>query len=288
MSREVRRVALDFEWPRNKVWEGYLIPPELGEEIKCSCDHGLGPEAETFHDQWYGNAPFDPYSTGSKPFRADGPEAMAWAERQCERSPEYYGSSDGDIRREAARIADYWNNAWLHHLSQEDVDELVHEERLVDFTHDWVAGQGWTPKEGGEYPTAEAVNLWSLQGMGHDSTNAYICIQARAEREGVLYLCPKCDGHGSIEAYPGQRKARDSWEPTEPPTGEGLQLWETVSEGSPLTEVFSSSYELAKQIILSPSLLGPSGHSFIDLEEAQNWVENSGWAPSGMFIGIEK
>jgi len=25
MSREIKRVALDFEWPLNKVWHGYLI-----------------------------------------------------------------------------------------------------------------------------------------------------------------------------------------------------------------------------------------------------------------------
>lgn len=35
MSREVKRVALDFEWPLNKVWTGYLsfekLEPPKGE-----------------------------------------------------------------------------------------------------------------------------------------------------------------------------------------------------------------------------------------------------------------
>ncbi len=26
MGREVKRVALDFEWPLNEVWEGFIDP----------------------------------------------------------------------------------------------------------------------------------------------------------------------------------------------------------------------------------------------------------------------
>ena len=33
-------------------------------------------------------------------------------------------------------------------------------------------------------------------------------------------------------------------EPNEPPEGEGWQVWETVSEGSPVTPVFATSNEL--------------------------------------------
>lgn len=37
----------------------------------------------------------------------------------------------------------------------------------------------------------------------------------------------------------------DKWECDEPPTGEGYQLWETTSEGSPTSPVFESAEELA-------------------------------------------
>jgi len=37
---------------------------------------------------------------------------------------------------------------------------------------------------------------------------------------------------------------RDQWH-YEPPTGEGFQLWETTSEGSPVSPVFASAEELA-------------------------------------------
>ena len=36
----------------------------------------------------------------------------------------------------------------------------------------------------------------------------------------------------------------DSWTDTEPPEGEGYQVWETVSEGSPVSPVFQEEYEL--------------------------------------------
>lgn len=57
--------------------------------------------------------------------------------------------------------------------------------------------------------------------------------------------CPKCEGHASVERYPGQRVEAEAWERTEPPTGDGWQMWETTSEGSPKTPVFATAEELA-------------------------------------------
>lgn len=43
MSHEVKRVPLDFGWPLNKVWEGYLMPDRL-KERPCpageACERG--------------------------------------------------------------------------------------------------------------------------------------------------------------------------------------------------------------------------------------------------------
>lgn len=38
-------------------------------------------------------------------------------------------------------------------------------------------------------------------------------------------------------------------EPIEPPVGEGWQVWETVSEGSPVTPVFVTSTELVDYLV---------------------------------------
>ena len=45
--------------------------------------------------------------------------------------------------------------------------------------------------------------------------------------------------------YPGQRAEAEAWEPTDPPTGDGWQLWETTSEGSPSSPVFATAEALA-------------------------------------------
>lgn len=57
--------------------------------------------------------------------------------------------------------------------------------------------------------------------------------------------CPTCKGHGSVEKYDGQRAEAEAWEATEPPKGDGWQMWETTSEGSPMSPVFATPAELA-------------------------------------------
>jgi hypothetical protein len=57
--------------------------------------------------------------------------------------------------------------------------------------------------------------------------------------------CPTCDGYGSAEKYPGQRAEAEAWQPTDPPEGDGWQMWQTTSEGSPVSPVFPTAEELA-------------------------------------------
>ena len=53
---------------------------------------------------------------------------------------------------------------------------------------------------------------------------------------------PVCEGNGDD---PQKRASAEAWRPTEPPKGEGFQLWETLSEGSPVSPVFKTADELA-------------------------------------------
>lgn len=283
MSREVRRVPLDFQWPLNKVWEGYEWPDRFNEESCPDCELGYTPEAQRFYDQWwYGKVPFDPASTGSTPFLPEGPEAQRWAKRQIEREPGFYGTGELAIAREAKRITDLWNSGWGHHLSQEDVDALVEAEQLHDFTHEFISGQGWVKREDAPHPTAAEVNSWGLFGLGLGSSAAFTCVAARAEREGVQLFCPTCKGHGSIESYPGQREEAESWEHSDPPQGEGWQLWETTSEGSPVTPVFESAEDLGAYLYAHPGIFGP-GWKVRDEASVISWVQGDGWIPSGVF-----
>lgn len=299
MGREVRRVPMDFDWPLNEVWKGYLSPDSLDGTPCRDCNDGkrssgYSPYGNWLHDLWYGYVPFDPRSTGSVALAVDTPEVWAFASRNVERSPGFYSSfvgatGDEAIRREAKRLIDMWNNMWSHHLSQHDVDALVAVGRLRDFTHSWDPERRWVLRSPLPTITALDVNRWSLSGFGHDAINCSVVMQARAERDGLGLACGTCEGHGSIEAYPGQRADADEWRREDPPTGEGWQYWETVSEGSPISPVFAAAAELSHWL-QTGYRWGSSGP--LSKEQADRMVE-VGWAPSligdasGIHVGDE-
>lgn len=279
MSREIRRVPLDFDYPRGKVWAGYLSPDKFNENQCRRCEgDGMSPLGRHLRERWYGNVPFDPAETGSTPFTPETPEIRAMAERHCSQSPEFYGTGEWRINHEARRLADLFNGAWSHHLSQEDVDVLVAAERLYAFTHTWVRGEGWKPIEPTPTVTAEQVNRWSIAGQ--NNVDLWPVLKATCERAGKPVECMYCDGHGSFEAYPGQRAEAEAWEPTEPPVGAGYQLWETVSEGSPQSPVFAKPKNLANWIKARGSEFDGRDTPYSDLV---NWIQKEG-SSFGSFI----
>lgn len=251
MGREVRRVPLDFDWPIDKIWHGFLMPDRLVEGACTACDgSGYSPEAKRLQDRWHGYIPFNPAETGSEPFTVDTPEVRAFAERNVKQAPNFYGTDKSAVLRESQRLLELWNGCWSHHLAQEDVDVLIAEGRLLDFTHSWSKeDRKWRPIEPTPVVTAAQVNRWSLTGVGHDAINRWIVVRAKCEREGLAVECAACGGHGSIERYPGQRKDAEAWEPTDPPTGDGWQLWTTTSEGAPITPPFSTAQDLARHCV---------------------------------------
>lgn len=281
MGREIKRVPLNFDWPLNEVWSGFLMPDRLAEDKCPDCKNGYSAHAQYLLDLWYGYVPFDPVTNGSTPLTPDTPAVRAFAERNVTRSPDFYGIGEDVIVREATRLARLWNGQWSHHLNDQDVAALVEAGRLYDFTHTWVKGSGWQKLDPPVIPTADQINEWSLRGFGHDSINASVAIRARCEREGEADTCATCQGHSSLEAYEGQRAEAEAWEPSEPPTGEGWQLWETTSEGSPASPVFASAEDLAVWMATNPSGFAGSTPS---LEAARAFVA-AGWAPSMVGVG---
>ena len=281
MGREIKRVPLDFDWPLNKVWSGFLMPDHLIEDDCPDCKNGYSPRAQYLFDLWYGYVPFTPASNGSTPLTPDTPAVRAFAERNVTQSPEYYGTGERAVLAEAVRLARLWNGQWSHHLNDQDVAALVDADRLHDLTHTWSKGSGWQKIDPPVVPTAAQVNEWSLRGFGHDSINAGVVIRARCEREGAAVICATCQGRGSVEAHEGQRTEAEAWEPSEPPAGEGWQLWETTSEGSPVSPVFTTADELAMWMSTNPS--GFAG-SIPSLEAARAFVAD-GWAPS--LVGVD-
>jgi hypothetical protein len=163
------------------------------------------------------------------------------------------------VARETARLHALLRDQWCHHLIQADVDALVEADRLWDFTRrprtpDQIeqlkaqvaaGGSGcWLDEPNGYRPTAAEVNAWSLGGMGHDAMNQHACIKARCARESVPFTCTHCEGSGKVWPTSKIKQQYDDWKPTDPPTGEGYQLWEDCSEGSPVSPVFATLEEL--------------------------------------------
>lgn len=164
---------------------------------------------------------------------------------------------DGAVTREARRLYEVcFRHHWRHHLIQADVNALFAADRLWDFTRvPRDAGQAlvvairmgfhgtnaWLPGPNGHHPTATEVNAWSRgAGSGHDALNQGVCIEARCAREGVPYMCARCAGSGRVWPTHEIQRRYEDWRREDPPTGDGYQLWENCSEGSPVSPTFDS------------------------------------------------
>jgi len=145
--------------------------------------------------------------------------------------------------------------AWHDKIGQAEVDHLVAEGRLRVWKGDnWTAPVGLTAAEVNQ--RQHGRNFFE----GHDGINRWILVKFRCKVLGIPVECPVCHGSGEI-ATPEQRAEAEAWEPTEPPTGDGWQLWETVSEGSPVSPVFATAEELADWCEPNATLFASMGAS---------------------------
>lgn len=207
MSREIKRVPVDWDWPLNKVWEGYLTPAKL-RAAACPdcCDERGG------------------YGCGSTAARkwVEGWLHLLGMMAEDVRAQSFAGADNqftqfGDDR---ARMHPYLKDLqkiciYEHRRPSPDIVELV----------DGLRGERKTVS------------------FGYSSDVAYKLIKVLTEQAGLPEdwgYCPTCKGEGSVETYPGQRAEAEAYHETEhePPEGDGWQVWETVSEGSPISPVF--------------------------------------------------
>lgn len=290
MGREVKRVDLADPPRMNKPWPGYINPFN---KLRKSCDYcqnGYSAAAALYKDQWYGYVEFDPVAYGAKPLSIDDETFKAVIRQKVERSIELaqregrreYYTAGGTLSLEEAlhieehRMFEYYSKQWMHHLIQDDVDALVEAGRLYDLTSEWVPGEGWR-KRPGVVVTADQVNAWSLRGLSHDSINCWVCVEARCKRNGEETRCLACGGSGEWWPSSELKAQYEAWEPTEPPVGEGYQIWETVSEGSPVSPAFASPEELASWMVQNDT-------SITKDNTYETWLKfiDAGWAPTSV------
>lgn len=106
-------------------------------------------------------------------------------------------------------------------------------------------------------------------------------VGAACERRGIASTCERCDGHGETWPSPEAKAAHEAWESTEPPAGDGYQMWETVSEGSPISPVFATAAELAAYLVQHPK----GADRETSFETWMKFIEGPGWAPSMIMAG---
>jgi len=117
--------------------------------------------------------------------------------------------------------------------------------------------------------------------LGHDSTDKYAAkkkIIAVAGLSGEWGLCLECIGDGIVWDSQEDMQKYEEWTKINPPDGEGYQIWETVSEGSPISPVFATPEELAQHMAGRP-WGADSGSSY---ESWLRFIVGPGWAPSGV------
>jgi hypothetical protein len=220
LSREVRRVPLDFDWPVDKTWGGYLMPDEL-RPPPCQCGgDGYSPWAQQMNKTWY---------SLDLPVR----------EREEYRWDNKLTQFDVDVLVRKGRLNPVINCP--QGCKRPEKSGPGWQTDCPD-----CGGRGWTRRqlEVGDI-SAEDYNRHAREDpFRGDSIDRYVIIQARCEVLGVSHTCEWCDGDG-VGGTDEQRLRYETWVPTKPPTGDAYQLWQTVSEGGPCSPPFATVEELA-------------------------------------------
>jgi hypothetical protein len=108
------------------------------------------------------------------------------------------------------RAGEHWNDK----ITQDEVQALVDGGRLMDWTHTFKAGEGWTRNDPPTIPTAAEVNAEQKGGgffRSHDAINRSILIRTRLKRMGIPVTCPTCEGHGYVHTAPAAHVSLTLW-----------------------------------------------------------------------------
>jgi hypothetical protein len=105
----------------------------------------------------------------------------------------------------------------------------------------------------------------------------------------VDIVCEKCREFGRLAGLPMSGNCPDSSIPV--PTGPGWQLWEDVTEGSPVSPVFATAEELATWLSTpgndTSSTRGTSYESWLKFLTGTGWAPSMVMTSSGIVSGVQ-
>lgn len=205
MGRELKRVPMDFDWPLDKVWSGYI------------------------NDRY-------------------------------KRCPDCDGTGSTTAGH---RLSDLVSLLMLSGSDATQVGKVCHpyfNEMALYNSAGKVCGPDML-----ELTTALAGRAPSF--MGHDCCDRWSAVKkivAAAGLPDTWGVCAACKGEGGDDG---------GWVAMEPPSGDGYQVWENVSEGSPISPVCSTPAGLATWM----SIHHPRDGNY---EQWLAFITGPGWAPS--------
>lgn len=272
MSREIRRVPLDFDWPLAKTWEGFLNPhhkpcPAAAESM---CSGGSTPAAlwldavARLIAMLGDEAAAEPHAEELRargrlfphPYLTEG-----WSTAPRRDLPADVHERISALEGSCERIA-----AHYRYVTQ-------HPPPLMPFT-----------PELAEFVTKLAGEPPRFLG-GHDSYGVVKALLRAAGLEGTGWgACKVCGGEG---IDPAVKEAYEAWKETPPPEGPGWQLWETVSEGSPISPVFPDE-EAFGRYLLDQGYSSKAVKEFIRLGWCMSGVGTVTEGPDGPVVSIRE
>ena len=249
MSRELKRVPLDFNWPLRETWKGYVNDLDDGGTACTACKgDGMTPEARFLHTTFYrhnvNDTGFFGAFIGSNIVAVPGPADL----KEKGWRPNVIQNIEW-ARKAGFKTLTHWSDK----LDEEDIRLLIKAGRLDDVhvqkNGKWVKA---TPKQ----MTPDVVNQYVSMTLGGIGGLEWTGTKRRLRKMGAKYACAPCKGKGTIYHDLEKKKAYDRWKRSEPPKGPGFQLWQTISEGSPVSPVFESALELATWLEDNDTLQG--------------------------------
>jgi len=206
MGRDLKRIAPDFDWPLKKVWKGYINPHSK----PC-------PEK------------------GKTCFNGENAAAVYLS---------HLASMFGVVGNSARRGESHPYLAYLPYRGEHPdwaVQPKEVRQKAVDLVRK-LLDDGHEPKIDGEPP-------YGFTGSDHILFFKLLEMAGIKNEEGEngrkhAYEWTECSVCKGEDVDPAVKEQYDAWKDYEPPAGEGYQLWETTSEGSPISPVFKTLDEL--------------------------------------------